>query len=304
MCNAVADAHWDLRGASTAAAHVDVLISPCNIGRSLKNQSHLLVVYDVMLWESSELFDPLFGIYARRLIRYSVARADRTLTLSAHARDHLRGLVPTADVHVLTLPGSRGRLSKTNRTGVEMTVLMVGETAPHKNHVVGIEVVRRLRARTRADVRLRLIGPSGRAESAVRAALAAADPTGAWTTREVGLSDHELDNAYSEAWVLLQPSRNEGFGLPLVEASQRGLPVIHSGAGAMSEVLPSSSVGSTRAEAFEHRLEALLVEDVWEDESRAVLREAPRFSWKQFRDSLNHHLLVLSNVSRPQADAL
>lgn len=301
--NAVRDASWDLRGAAVAAAEADLLISPCNIGRASIGQRHLLFVYDVMVWQSSELFDPLFGAYARRLIPFSIRRADRVLTLSAHARDFLLHLVPSADIRVLTLPGRCDPVVRATWAADQHTVLMVGETAPHKNHVAGIEAVRRLRVRTGADVRLRIIGPPGRAETAVRDALAVADPGGRWTSRDSGLTDDEIDRAYATAWVLLQPSLNEGYGLPLVEAAQRGLPVLHSGTGGMTEVLPKSSVNSTDPAAFERRLERLLAQAEWAQAATTVLQQAPRFSWEVFRGALGLHLRELTSLSGSLRDA-
>lgn len=292
--NAVGDAYWDLRGAAAAAPGADVLVSPCNIGQASAGQSHLLFVYDVMVWQSSGLFDPLFGVYARRLIPYSVRRADRVLTLSAHARDFLVDIVPSADVRVLVLPGRREPVPPTPWRRGQHTVLMVGETAVHKNHVAGIDAVQRLRVTSGLNIRLRLIGPSGRAEAEVHRALAVCDPDGSWTSREYGLTDDEVDYAYATAWVLLQPSENEGYGLPLVEASQRGLPVVHSGAGGMTEVLPEASVGSIDPAAFQHRLESLLAEDAWGRASTSVREQAPRFSWEVFRDALGQHLRELT----------
>jgi len=43
-----------------------------------------------------------------------------------------------------------------------------------------------------------------------------------------GLSDKSLEHAYSHATSLVFPSYVEGFGLPLVEAMQRGLPAMAS----------------------------------------------------------------------------
>jgi alpha-1,2-rhamnosyltransferase len=42
------------------------------------------------------------------------------------------------------------------------------------------------------------------------------------------LSDKSLEHAYSHATALVFPSYVEGFGLPLVEAMQRGLPAMAS----------------------------------------------------------------------------
>jgi glycosyltransferase involved in cell wall biosynthesis len=261
----------------------------------------LLFVHDAMIWESPDLFDPGFAAYARLLVPYSVRHADRVLTTTAHTRDLLMRLVPSAKVSVVALPGRRVVPTATSWTPGLKTVLMVGETGTHKNHIGGIEAVRRLRDRTGSDIRLLLIGPAGRAEGEVQRALSRADPMRAWTQRQVGLTDDQVDRAYEHAWVLLQPSLNEGYGVPLVEAAQRGLPVVHAGAGGMLEVLPGSSVGSTDPEAFTRRLECLLLEAAWRESSAEILGEAHRFSWDRFRVSVANVVQELCPESHHEA---
>lgn len=284
--NAVRDARWDLYGSARAARDADVLVSPCNIGMAGPGQRHLLVVYDVMVWESAELFDPFFGAYARRMIPFSVRRADRVLTLSTRAREFLLERVPTADIRVIRLPGRRQVVPHPVWNREPRVVLMVGETATHKNHVAAISAVSLARSATGADLRLRIIGPPGRDEDAVQAALASVDREGQWTTRDMHVNDRTLDEAYAKAWVLVQPSLNEGYGLPLVEAAQHGVPVIHSGAGAMPEVLSGCSVDSVEPVAFASRLQELLSESEWNDASATVLNQADRFSWQSFRNMM------------------
>jgi len=159
---------------------------------------------------------------------------------------------------------------------------MVGATEPHKNHSNGIKAVAELRSRTDVNLALRIIGPIGRAEDEVRTMIAKVDPFGAWVNREIGLTDSELDDAYGSAWLLLQPSLNEGYGLPLVEAAQRGLPVVHTGCGAMSEVIPSGDAGGTDQNSLTLAMETLLDKAAWQRQSTLLQLEAKRFSWDHF----------------------
>lgn len=70
------------------------------------------------------------------------------------------------------------------------------------------------------------------------------------------IPDHELSRLYTRATALVFPSRNEGFGLPPLEALAHGCPVIASNATSMPEVLgtegalffePSGTDGILRA---------------------------------------------------------
>jgi glycosyltransferase involved in cell wall biosynthesis len=279
--NAVRDAWWDLRGAAKAADSPDLLVSPCNIGGAHGARRHLLVVYDVMVFENPEFFDPKYSRYFRSLVPRSVRRADRVLTLSQHARQQLLQMAPDADIRVMTLPGREKHPSPARRSE-RRTVLMVGWTEPIKNQAAGIKAVAALRKRSGLDLALRIIGPVGRAEDDVRSLMAQYDPSGTWTTRESDLTDSQVDDAYGSAWVLLQPSINEGYGLPLVEAAQRGLPVVHSGAGAMNEVIASGNAGSADPAPLAAAMEPLIDNLEWHRQSTSLLLEAQRFSWDLF----------------------
>lgn len=283
VTNAVRDAWWDMRGAAKAAHRPDLLVSPCNVGGAPGARRHLLLVYDVMVFENPEFFDSNFARYYRALVPPSVRRADRVLTLSKHAQQHLLRLAPAADVRVLTLPGREANLPAAGWSE-RRSVLMVGATEPHKNHGAGIRAVAAVRERSGLDLALRIVGPVGRADGQVSALVAEHDPFGAWISREGGLTDSELDDAYGSAWLLLQASLNEGYGLPLVEAAQRSLPVVHSGAGAMNEVLLSGDAGGSDQERLAEAMEALLDNAEWERQAARMRREAQRFSWVRFTE--------------------
>lgn len=285
VVNALADARWDLWRAGRAMPDVDLLVSPCNIGLRGRAARHLLVVYDVMVFDHPDLFDRRFATYFRLLVPRSVRRADRVLTMSQHAARRLRRLAPGADVRVLSWPHPTG-----DRTPVSFasphTVLMVGATEPVKNQVAGIQAVAGLRGSTGADLLLRVIGPAGRAEREVQEALSAADSTGRWTSREVDVSPEELDAAYASAWLLLQPSYDEGFGLPLVEAAQHGLPVVHSGRGPMSEIAPEGDAGGTRPGHLVAAMSPLLDRAAWEAAAAAARARAEAYRPESFREGV------------------
>jgi len=294
--NAMRDARWDLWGASRALPDVDLLVSPCNVGLRGRARRHLLVVHDVMILDRPELFDRKFGAYFRALVPRSIRSSDRVLTPSEHSRTSILRVVPDADVRVVPWahPGANGTAPAWPPVP---TVLMVGATEPVKNQVAGIRAVQRLRERSGADVRLRLLGPAGRAEAAVRGALLESDPRGAWTSREVDVPAHVLAAAYSSSWLLLQPSYDEGFGLPLIEAAARRLPVVHSGRGSMSELVPEIDVGGIAAEAFAVAMEPLLDRAAWEQLAARSTDVAARYSQAALREA------VRSNVEDLLVDA-
>jgi glycosyltransferase involved in cell wall biosynthesis len=56
------------------------------------------------------------------------------------------------------------------------------------------------------------------------------------------VSEQELDNLYRNASLFVFPSLYEGFGLPPLEAMQRGVPVVSSNASCMPEILGNAVI--------------------------------------------------------------
>jgi glycosyltransferase involved in cell wall biosynthesis len=296
VVNAAHDAHWDLWRASRVRADVDLLVSPCNVGFRGPARKHLLVVYDVMVYDHPELFDRKFAAYFRLLVPRSIRSADRILTMSDHARERILRLAPGADVRTVNWPHAGGSVSRA-RWPDRPTVLMVGATEPVKNQVAGIEAVAALRRSSGADLALRLLGPVGRDEAAVRRALATVDPDGCWTSREVDVPDSVLDAAYTSSWLLLQPSLDEGFGLPLVEAARHGLPVVHSGRGAMPTVMPEVDARSIEPDALSVAMKPLLDQAHWSTLSAEAVIRSRDFDPDVFRAAIRNHVTDLLPVA-------
>lgn len=302
LINAVKDAWWDMWGAARASPTSKMLVSPCNLGRGRSGVPHVLVVQDVMILEIPESFDAAFTWYFRFLLPISVRHATRIITTSEHTRRRLLKIAPQADVRVVYLPG-RGQASRREtdpfHNAEPLTVLMVGATEPHKNHVQGILAVLALRRAHGLDARVRIVGPVGRAEPEIERCLSHVDPEGAWSSREVDVADHVLDEAFQSAWCLLQPSLNEGFGLPVVEACQWGLPVVHSGAGALTEVMPSASAQGTTSMDLVARMVPLTNAEFWRVASTEALDNYTRYTWPVFRQQL--HAAVI-DLLHPEGD--
>jgi alpha-1,3-rhamnosyl/mannosyltransferase len=114
-------------------------------------------------------------------------------------------------------------------------VLFVGLAQPRKNLEAVATVFARLEARV-DDLSLVLAGDDGYPEGRLPAVLKG---TGvAPKVRLLGYTASEdLPALYCGARLLLFPSRDEGFGLPAIEAMACGCPVVASDRGALPEVL-------------------------------------------------------------------
>ncbi|MGE3645532.1 MAG: glycosyltransferase family 4 protein [Beijerinckiaceae bacterium] len=113
----------------------------------------------------------------------------------------------------------------------EPYILLLGNVTPNKNVPFLIEALGQL-AREGRPVRAIHVG---RDLSGDLARALAAGPPGLLEIRG-GLNDGELDALMRNAAALVQPSLYEGFGLPIIEAHERGVPVIASDIAIFREV--------------------------------------------------------------------
>jgi glycosyltransferase involved in cell wall biosynthesis len=181
----------------------------------------------------------------RAIVPPIARRADRLIAISqAGKRDIERQLRVPADridvtllgysspERVVALPDAEVR--QRFGLGESPFVLMVGTRKPHKN----VEGLLRAFAQviaTDPGIRLVLAGNPTTLEPSL---LALADELGI-RERVVFLgfvAPAELEGLYAAATCFVLPSHNEGFGLPVLEAMGRGIPVACSSASALPEV--------------------------------------------------------------------
>jgi glycosyltransferase involved in cell wall biosynthesis len=146
-------------------------------------------------------------------------------------------LPPTLDA--APNPAHAGWLRRSKR-GVD--VLAVGRLVPHKGHLHLLRAFAALRAAVDPGARLFVVGSWG-PEAYMRAVFRLRErlgPEGVVFTGSV--SEGSLAAHYQEADVFLSLSEHEGFGLPLVEAMRKALPVVAYAGGAVEETLDGSGV--------------------------------------------------------------
>lgn len=185
------------------------------------------------------------GLLDRFLLRRSLAgmtRATRIIAVSAFTAAKLQEVLGVSHHRVSVVPNMvneaylpQGDAEAWLRaTGIELPpeprVLSVGHARPYK------DVERLLRAMGTPNLRGASLVRVGAPLTAVQRALAAEQGLGGRLVELGQLDPPALSRVYSACHVLAQPSRAEGFGVPVVEAMACGLPVVCSDGGALPEV--------------------------------------------------------------------
>lgn len=105
------------------------------------------------------------------------------------------------------------------------TFLMVGTLEPRKGHTQALEAFEAL-WKASERVNLVIIGKQGWMVESLIDRLQSHPQRGSQLFWIEGASDESLEAIYDASTCLIAGSRGEGFGLPLIEAAQHGLPVI------------------------------------------------------------------------------
>jgi alpha-1,3-rhamnosyl/mannosyltransferase len=92
---------------------------------------------------------------------------------------------------------------------------------------------------------------------------------------------------YEQAQLLVLPSYEEGFGLPVLEAMACGVPVVVSSRGSLPEVAgaAASPIDPDDVDAFATEMRRLLDHAAAQEAGRRGLAQAARYSWTGCADA-------------------
>jgi glycosyltransferase involved in cell wall biosynthesis len=161
--------------------------------------------------------------------------------------------------------------------------LFVGTLEPRKNVGVLLDAYERLLHRQPDAPDLVLAG--GASPDAAAWLERIGHPPLAGHVRHVGyVPEDERERLYAGARVLVLPSLDEGFGLPVLEAMSAGIPVVASNRGALPEVTAGAAdlVEPEDADGLACALERVLTDFGWATaRATAGLARASTYTWKQ-----------------------
>jgi glycosyltransferase involved in cell wall biosynthesis len=275
-----------------AARRLDVLHSPANTGPAIApgvatvvSLMDLIWLHRPEEWEAS----PRVHRTMRRRVGRAVGHANRILTISqASAEDLTRTLaVPSGRIDVTPLATDPPRVEPTPEAllrarldlGDARIVLCVAQKRPYKNlHTL----VRALPALP-SEVTLVLPGAPTAHEAELRALAAELGVTERVRFPD-WLSEPDLEGLYALSAAFVLPSLIEGFGLPILEAMQRGLPVACANVSALPEVAADAALlfDPTNQQEIDAAIRRLLADSALARDLRTRGHQrAASFTWQR-----------------------
>lgn len=227
----------------------------------------VLTVHDLQPLDMPANFRLSKRTYIRSMAGRSVRGADVLTAPSDFTRDRLVALLDAAPERIEVVPwwvaphtpigGDPFPLPP--GLGDDPFFLYPAITYPHKRHLVLLEAFA-LVARTHPELRLVLTGGAAAAEAEVRTRMRRPDLDGR-VLRPGRVPFEQLESLFAATTAVAVPSCYEGFGLPVLEAMVRGVPVLAAAAGSLPEVArPEDLVAADDVEAWAAALEAVLDE--------------------------------------------
>jgi glycosyltransferase involved in cell wall biosynthesis len=223
---------------------IDLFWSPAHRLPSLlpSHIAKVVTIHDLVWKHAGETMRPLSRWLDARLMPEAVRLADRIITVSAHTAKDLLMEMPNAQgkIHPIPLGASllanaASRESLASLGLAEPYFLFVGTLEPRKNLARLLEAFSRLPDNLRHSAVLAIAGGSG--WGGVDVATIARKYGVQDRVRVLGyVSEEQLATLYTHALFLAMPSLYEGFGLPLIEAMSRGIPVLTSNCASMPDV--------------------------------------------------------------------
>lgn len=160
------------------------------------------------------------------------------------------------------------------------TLLYMGSFMEYKNVETLLRAMQCL-----PDFELHLLSGINEQRSAELRALI---PDGASVVFHNGVSDEEYEQMLSECTALVTLSREEGYGLPLVEAMSMGTPVVVTDMPIFREVAEGAALYASPdgAQEFAQQVRKLDDPTVWEEYSQRAVHRAEHYSWQRSAQQL------------------
>ena len=250
--------------------------------------ARVVTIHDLVWRHAGQTMRPLNRWLDETLMPHAVRASDRVVAVSASTATDIEHEMPFAAGRVRAIPLGAAELGE---PGPKESLVALGLSAPYFLFVGTLEPRKNLGRLLEAWSRL----PPGLAGGAVLAVAGGAGWGGVDVqamvlrlglqdrVRVLGfVSDEQLATLYAHALFLAMPSLYEGFGLPLLEATSRGVPVLTSDLASMPEVAGDAGVlvSPLDVDSIARGLTQMLGEPKFRSElAGRALASAQRFSW-------------------------
>ena len=288
----------------------DVFLSPDGICSLTTRVPQVVVIHDLAFLHFPGSLPAVQQRYYARLTPKFIRKAAVVVTVSEHAREDILAHYPQARGKVQVVPNAadpayqplswqeKDRVRDQYTDGREY-FLYTGSIHPRKNLINLLKAFSIFKKRQRTGMKLVLAGRLAWQHEAFTDALAR------YKFRDdVILTGYVPADAHRElvaaAYALVYPSLWEGFGIPLLEAMQSGVPVLCSQSGALPETAADAGLyfDPTQPEDIARQLSRMYIDET--ERARLIERgreRAQMFSWQRSAEKMRE--ILYTAAGRP-----
>ena len=262
------------------AGAADVVHSPTPLLIPSARAVQVVTIHDLFFLDHPEATSGEIRRDYPALVTAHALRADLVVTVSDTVARQVTARLGVNPSRVVTCHNGAPDWTARAAVPADGPVVCVGTLEPRKNIGRLLDAWEQLSAR---GVRVPLLLAGGAPDSAAPLLERLQRPPLAGVVSHVGyLEEADRRAFYEQARVLVLPSLDEGFGLPVVEAMAAGVPVVVSRRGALPEVCGDAAeyVDPDDAQAMAQTIERLLTAPARLEQLRLLgVERARRFSW-------------------------
>ncbi len=210
----------------------------------------IIMLHDTIPLDQAELVSPLNVRHHKNIVRSAARYAEGLIVTTAHARETvLASLAAEGRSEIKTLcvglPLAEAFDSAPEPDPILENIpyfVVCGTVEPRKNHLLLLNVWRRLCASPGTAPHLIVIGSRGWHGGSILDQILRCETTRGRIHHVEGLSTQAMKALIAGSRGLLSPSFAEGFGLPIIEAIHLGVPIVASDIPAHREVAGQNAI--------------------------------------------------------------
>ncbi len=290
---------------------MDLVHGPAHVLPPASTPSKLLTVHDLTLIEHPDWY-PQSARTLRKALMKGIQQADHLLVVSHHIKKKLQQTFsldpniihvnyhPITSNYLIYSPKEKRILREKYFGGDEPYLVWIGEINPRKNLDLLIPVLRWLKEHVNKNIHLLIIGGMGYQGKKILHTISEQGLTYAFMNNSSQHFTDVLFTGYLEesqkkqllaaAELMIYPSLEEGFGIPVLEAMASGIPVIASNGGALPEIVGNKGIVLELKEGWKPFAEAamnLFVDELlYHKYKHFGLERIKQFSQEQFLSTL------------------
>lgn len=290
----------------------DVWLQPYGFGSFYTTIKQLLIVHDLAAFHLPKAIPWYHRWHYRLFTQKALQKAAMVAAVSDSTRQDIQLQFPfLQNIPIPLLPGAArdifhptgweaNRATKSQFTGESEYFLVSGSIHPRKNLHTLLKAFSLFKKWQRSNMKLVIAG---------RWAWQTADTEHKISTYKYRndlvitgyIPEQTLADLTAAAYAMVYPSLLEGFGLPLLEAMQSGVPVIASDQPALRETGGTAACyfDANSPESLAEQMKKMYRDEAWKTQLiRAGIQQAASYSWEATASELEKCLQTLVNAKR------